>query len=418
MNSRFKCLFCATAILSIIYSCDPPKNKESAETGVEKPEIENVALYLETSASMAGYFQKDAEFKTIVSDLSAKIDNNIHPLSIWFIADSTIKYPNKVSQFSTDIATTKIATQKSSQIHRIIEEIGAKTDSTTISIFVSDCIMSFPDEDIKKNPEINKHEAPNALKNNIFTTASDLKKRGLGVSIYLFTSKFYGTYFNYQNGKKQLNGDRRPFYVWVIGSADILDDFTNKLQNISTFHPEKELHFGASTEEVSDYDIFTQIEKEGDWIKSGQRAIGEIEEGDKFCVGLSLAGLPFYARDQEYIKENLQVECQGCTLSFEVNEKAGLSQRPSSNSQLASFEKDSHFLTFTVDEMPLKEVTAKFSLPLKYDRWYIDNSTDDDRNMGELANKTFAFQYLINGVMEAYTTNSSYFINSGIQLKK
>lgn len=78
----------------------------------EVKEIVGVNFYLETSASMAGYFKQDAEFKTIISDLSAKINKNIKPLSIWFIADSTTKYSQDVDQFSSDIATTKIADQK------------------------------------------------------------------------------------------------------------------------------------------------------------------------------------------------------------------------------------------------------------------------------------------------------------------
>src|SRR5690606_34389502 len=265
--------------------------------------------YLETSASMGGYFNQDADFKTIASDLTAKINKNIKPLTIWFIADSTSKYTKDVDQFSSDIATTKIADQKSSQLHKIIGEIAAHTDSSDVSLLISDCILSFPDEAIKANPEINKTEAPNALKNNIFNTFSDLKNRGLATSVYAFKSKFYGTYYNYQNQKTILKGDLRPFYIWVIGNDELLGKFNAQLADISTFKPEESLHFGFSEEPVSDYDILTQVEKSGRWSK-GNSGIEDVEipqnDSLRFAIGLQLEDLPLYAQNLDYLQNNLQ----------------------------------------------------------------------------------------------------------------
>lgn len=145
-----------------------------------KREIDKVHFYLETSASMGGYFNRDADYKTIISDLTTKIDKNIRPIDIWFIADTLIHYQGSTDAFSSDIATTRIANRKSSELHDIFNKIAAKTDSNDVSLFVSDCILSFPDEAIKVNPEINRTEAPNALKNHIFFHFHRIKTEGAG----------------------------------------------------------------------------------------------------------------------------------------------------------------------------------------------------------------------------------------------
>jgi len=384
--------------------------------------IGNIHLFLDNSASMAGYFKNDAEYKTIVSDFATKIDKKIKPIDIWFIADSLTKYPNPVEQFSSDIATTKIADQKSSELHRILGRIAEKTEANDVSLFVSDCILSFPDEDIKANPEINKTEAPNALRENIFSTFSDLNKKGVAASVYAFKSRFYGAYYDYQNTKVQLNGTDRPFYLWVVANREVLRKFESNLQDISTFKPEKELHFGMLEESVSKYFITPQIERQGKWIKSdgGVSDVDIKKDGPlKICLLLNLATLPVYAQNIDYLQTNLQVSNNGCDAKFEVKDKQSVNKTKLKNeSQLKAFDENTHAIIFTVNDMPLSTATINVSLPLKYDTWYLNWSTMDDKNILEQQGKTFAFEYLIDGVKEAYETKNKSYINFSFTLTK
>src|SRR5690606_29248812 len=88
-----------------------------------------------------------------------------------------------------------------------------------------------------------------------------------------------------------------------------------------------------------------------------------------------------------------------------------------SDSQIQLFEDSSHLIVFSVGEMPLKEASIKFSLPLQYDTWYLKWSTPDDKNIAAAGEKTFALEHLINGVKEAYETKNKHYINSSISLK-
>lgn len=381
----------------------------------------NIHFYIETSASMGGYFQKDAEYKTIISDLATKIEKEIKPIDIWFVGDTATKYSGNAQQFTSDIATTKIADQKSSQLHEIIKRIAAQSDSNDVSILISDCILSFPDKDIKANSEINRQEAPNALKGNIFSTFSDLRKRGIAASVYAFKSKFYGTYYDYQNGKHLLKGNSRPFYIWVIGDKELLGRFDTQLNDISTFKPEKSLHFGLSEEPVSSYEIIPQIEKAGEWAKE-KNGIKKIKTGkDKsvqFCIALDLTNLPEYAKDVNYLQNSLTMDAKGCDAIFTVKDKEQIDISKVKGRQINAVEQATHFVIITIKEMRLNDATINLTLPLHYDTWYLNWSVNDDRNIVDADKKTFAFEHLVNGVKEAYQLKNKNYIDCSITLKK
>lgn len=384
--------------------------------------INNVHIYLDNSASMAGYFQNDAQYKTIVSDVAAKINENIKPPDIWFIADQASEYPFSVQQFTSDIATTRIANRKSSELHKIISEIAAKTGPNDVSLLVSDCILSFPDEDVKNNPEINRNEAPNALKENIFTTFSELKKHGFATSVFAFESRFYGTYYDYQNVKTVLKGSPRPFYIWVIANKDLLSKFDANLEDMLTIKPARSLYFGLVEQPVTSCIIVPQLQRSGEWAKDGS-GIGSIvmEKGQalKFSAVVNLEKLPRYAQDIHYLQDNLKLVTNGCTASFQVLSKAQADRsRLKNEKQIMAFENNTDVIVFNVTDMPLPQASIYMSLPLHYDAWYLDWSTMNDKNIMSQPDKTFALQYLISGVEDAYENKNKNYIDFSITLNK
>lgn len=443
MHFHFRSL--AFVILSVFYlleSCCKPEDmdgdgvidpKDKCPTTAAKTKdgcpverkINAIHFYLETSASMGGYFKQDAEFPIIVSDLTAKIDKNIKPISIAFIAEHKEPFKGNPQQFSSQIANTKINPQKSSQLHNIIGNITMDMDSNDIVILVSDCILSFTEAEVKSNPEINRNMAPSTLKSYIYSTFADLnKKKGIGASIYAFKSKFYGTYYDYQNKKHSLSGEQRPFYVWVIGNKELLTRFNAQLATISSFKPEKELHFGLSDKPVSEYRIISGIGHKGDWMENSEKnGIEEIGDPRKtatqFCVALNLKSLPPYAQDVAYLKEHLNIDAQGCIVTATALEKKDADiSKLRSEPQKAAFDGCTHVLMVQVTDMTLKTATLNIRLPLRYDTWYTYWSCMDDRSPTGCSGKTFALEHLITGVREAYETRNEDYINITINLEK
>lgn len=277
---------------------------------------------------------------------------------------------------------------------------------------------------VKANPEINRIEAPNALKNNIFSTFSELRKKGQAVSIYAFHSKFFGTYYNYQNNKKKLSGAERPFYVWVIGKKNFVDQFNKRLVEISTFKPEKSLHFGFGQNVVKDFKFLSQVDRKGDWsVSDVSHTLTDVEipkdDSLRFCIALELDSLPSYVQAEDYLEKKLLLESQGCQATFRVEPKSAINtSKLSGKSQPKIFETASHLVLVSVSKMDLDEADIKLTLPVQSDTWYMDWSADEDKDVRSIGNKTFAFKYLVNGVKEAYETRNSKYIDLKIHLIK
>ncbi len=386
-------------------------------------EISKIHFYIDNSASMNGYFTNSTDFNKIVSDLTAKIDKQIKPIDIFFIADSVVKYSKPTENFSDDIAQTPPANQKSSQLNKMIRDMVARNDSNDVSLLVSDCILSFPDAAIKANPEINRQKAESSLKSDIYKAFYDLKTKGIATSVYAFKSKFYGTYYDYQNTKKTLKGEERPFYVWVIASKDLLPKFNANLADISSFKPEKSLDFGLAEKAVTKYNVITQAERSGEWNwNKSDSVITDIntkKSEQQFCVALQLNKLPLYAQDIAYLQKNIKTDTKGCEISFEVKDKSSLDKsKLKSTSQKQIYEDASHFMIIKVNAMNLPSASVRVTLPQQYDTWYQSWSVMDDKSTDSLQNKTFAFEYLVTGVKEAYETKNKNYIEFSIELKQ
>ncbi len=68
--------------------------------------------------------------------------------------------------------------------------------------------------------------------------------------------------------------------------------------------------------------------------------------------------------------------------------------------------------------MMVPVASINVTLPLKYDNWYNAWSCMDDKDITAEAGKTFAFEYLIQGVIEAYETKNKDYINLNFNLNK
>lgn len=386
------------------------------------PQINKIHLYLDNSASMEGYYNDLTEYKSIVSDLAIKLDKEIKPVDISFIADKIFPYSKSIAAFTSDLATTKMATQKSSELQRMISDIASHCNNNDVSVLVSDCILSFPDSAIKANPDVNKNNASSTLKNNIYATFADLKKKGIAASIYGFKSRFYGRYYDYQNQKTKLPGTARPFYIWVIAQKALLLRFNAELEQISSFKPEKALHFGLVNEPVNNYTILPEMERQGDWLQSSTGVSDvELPKGQSLQIGtvLNLDELPSYAKTTKYLQDNLIADAQGCSVKFTIKAKADTDKsRLHADNEMREFEAASHVLLIKVSDMSLPEARIHFRLPLKYDTWYKDWSTMNDRGIAQQNGTTFALEYLIAGVQEAYTTPNTDYINFSLLLTK
>lgn len=403
-----------STLMGALSSCNLAPKEEKAPL-VRADTINQINFFLETSASMGGYLNGSTAFKNIVSEFANKISQIEpvrKPLAIYTISTEAQPYPGDVDTFVTSLATVPLANARSSELHTIFRQVGEKARNNSVALLVSDCILSFPDEDIRKNPQINATDASSVLKNEINRQFAQLSKDTINAIVYAYSSAFNGTYYDYQNKKQKLAGESRPFYIWVIGKQRILNLFNQKLQATLTTQPDKQLSFGGAGS-VTDYNLFFTLNRKGDdWNADGQRITNlksvRADRPAEFSIGVNLSSLPTYAQTDAYLTKNLVVSAGNAgvkLLSVQPKESVKGTEKLKTN-EARMLSEATHVLTFRVTQLFDATTPVTVRLPVRYDTWYLNQSTMDDRTAAGREGKTFALEHLMNGVRDAYETGS------------
>ncbi|MCF0059197.1 hypothetical protein [Dyadobacter sp. CY356] len=415
--------FYLLALLFLAVSCSKKEHKEEKEP---VKEVGKINFFMETSASMAGYFSGSTQFvkdiPNLLVDIEGKESFGKGPLKIYYVADSLTPYKGSTKDFIREISTTKVAGEKSSEMHKILEMIASKTDSNDISLFVSDCILSYPDNVIKTNSEINKQKAPGELKALVKSTFLKLKRDNISASLYGFNSAFYGNYYTYQNTKLKLDGQERPYYLWVIGNKELVSKFNKNLADLNNFKPVLDLNFGLFDKTIEDFETFYTYERVGNW-KAEDKSISDLEAIKKkpstFAIAVDLSALPNSISAPDYLTQHLKTSSEN--LEFKI--KNILLTKDLDKSVLKPREKEflennTHVIVIEVSDIYKDKGNIDLKLPLVYDNGYKAMSIMDDRNLDSIPGKTFAFEHLIDGVREAYENSNDNFIHISIPVKK
>lgn len=422
----------ATSIYAYIFllasnfiSCNP--DKVSVETTSKAKELKNINFFLETSASMEGYMRGDAGFIKLIPnylvDIEGKIPFEKKEIQIYYIADSIKKYDKSTSEFIRDISTTPVAKQKSSEMHRLFEMVTKSTDTNSISLFVSDCILSYPDGEIRKNREINKERVDGELKASIKQSFQKIKNKKMAASVFGFNSSFFGNYYTYRNDILNLSGSniRRPYYLWAIGDRELMKKFKNDVLSIPNFSPNLILDFGHFDEPIRNYSLLYNLERQGEWRATDTNLSGVKISKTKpiqFAIAMDLSALPKYAQEKSFIKANANLNSKQLNATYEVKDLRIIDQSKASGKEKDMLRGATHVLVFEVTDLYSQEGAINLRMPLIYSTEYNKWSTNDDTIEDSLNGKTFGFASLVDGVREAYQNKNEDFINISITLKK
>lgn len=418
--------FLLLVVLTSCKGCSNKKTKPISEPKVK--EISKVNFFLETSASMKGYLSGSSDFVKFIPNLLVDIEGRVNflkkPLNINFInGDSVQHYKGSTADFIHDISTTQVATAKSSQMHNIFEMVTNATDSNDISLLVSDCILSYTDEEIKKRPTINIEKADGELKAFIKQAFLKMKAKNICANVYGFNSTFFGTYYSYDNTKFLIKGNvNRPFYLWIVGNKELVSKFCNTLQEFPDFKHQLAISFGMFEYPISNYNLLFKTGKEGSWSYDNNNLKETSITKNKairFSIAVNFNKLPPYAKDINYLKANFKLAKTNMEAKIlDIKKASEIDFSKAAPKEKSIIQDATHIISFEVTDLYQTQGTLGLNLPLLYDTGYKNWSTMNDKSISLIENKTFAFEHLVNGVKEAYqTTNENYF-NISINLKK
>lgn len=421
---KFKTIAFAGLSLCFIYACKGNNSQETENSDGESislpskevvnenpqkkvtlPMIVTPNVYLENSASMKGYNDKNCNgFTSVMSELVG-VYGRSHTKA-YFYSDGLSKAYD-ANKFADMVASKQVKYGNSSPIHIIIDSIIKKNNS--ISFLITDGIMSGSDEQIRNNPQYNinyREELQNSLSDKI-------KGKGLAASIYQFESFYNGTYYCYDNTKIELS-QNRPFYVIALGKKTCIIDFKNKAaKELSYFKPKNEVHFG-----IYDFPVPISIYAGVQGKIDSTNNIISVEPAKIRKYGKEISGqynldlsvplpdyLPTYMKTKEYIETNLSIHFNDEELD---NEK-----------QIFYNETTETLHIYIGLQEILKDnslhIAFKYSLPA----WCKKESTDNDKNIkSEMFPTTFNLEYLIKGLQNGIEPTINEIMNVQFKIKK
>jgi hypothetical protein len=360
-------------------------------------------VILETSASMKGYLNGD-KFKKDVTNFIAELDKiasekqpNLPVKSVQFFTTilnnklpGLVAFKGSAYQFSTDILNGKIATGSTSPIDDIVLNFVEKHDRNKVSFIISDFVP-----DVKDKAFINI--IPGHFKN-IFTKA---KTKGMGLSIYRIISDFSGTYYPSLGKPITVKGKiDRPYFVWILGDKYILNTLRMRLEKSDMSFVANEAHFGFDDYKINYHVLYYSNNPQGRF-KYKDNVFSKISlQNDvlKITIGMDLYGLPAYARNSNYLKQNTEVSSQSATINYSniLSHQEFCSRWNPKDTQRTHYEE----ISISNFKLPNNIVSVRLK---KYRINWDSIATSNDSFLTNGNNlKTFCLKEMLDGIQDGY----------------
>lgn len=373
------CIVLALAIFAII-----PKGKElniSYKT-VQAPAAPSgtvLKVFLENSGSMDGYMCDGSEFKDAVKGFISSMQSDFDRVSLNFINTRIIPRGNNVKDFIANMNATQFkaagGNRGNTDIGDLIEKVVANTGRNTVSMFVSDCILDIPQKatDFFTDRQIDL----------TYTIKRFQRQGNNAVVVIQLESVFKGNYYGV-DGITYLNGEKRPYYIWLFGNAELIADAIKD-------SPIEEIKHGVKN-----------------WASFSKKQALPFEITNKF--GQKPLKIRPMGNDYEIkIKADLSRMLKSdIILSNPASYKTG----DISNVKVQSITKANESVFTHLISLTINKDIASCAETLSYidanhvPTWAMTSNDDTGTNIRKNLNKTTGIKYIIQGVAEAYNAET------------
>lgn len=342
-----------------------------------------VKVYIDNSSSMEGYFNSPNSSPIIevisgVQQFFGKMDNNIQG----YYVDKQNNFANySLDSLTADLTKKKLRNYQDSYqldqlIGRMVSDIKKDNKNKTISFLITDGIPSGSNEEINHsiNRSFNKQSA-SALQYRI--ASKFYGTNNIAVSVYQFMSGFNGKYWYYNNDRKPMNLSNKPFYIIAVGDRELVSELAEKeAEGLQMFKSNNKVHFGGVDK--------TKIKFSHQDVSPDQ-----FDGEDKIHIisNISLAGLPYFARNDKFLEKN-------CTLKINGQEWKYGKWKVATGGNI---------------EIPMDvEIENTYKIYIHITNTtpsWVDTFTclDDKKEGVDLGKETFNFKYLVEGLKNGVT---------------
>lgn len=379
MNNK---IFAITAIstLILLLSCSGDEiivNSDNNPNQISdiKPILK---VYIENSGSMDGYMCDGSQLKDAIFDYVSDLSTCVDTTQLYYINNRVIPYHADLEQYiktMNPITFQKAGGNRSnSDLSKMLSTVlDAMTDST-VSIFVSDCILDLPVSDAQRFLST----CQISIKNTINKGRKNIPL--LGVEILKMKSDFNGKYFYQNGGSEVLTNVKRPYYIWIFGNSNVLAKLNTEVlfKGLEKYGYDNIISYCPKTSIPYDITNRALISKTINPIKGDYNATIRAD----FCTTLQSEDVLLNLDNYSFNNQNLIIE----------------NIKPI----IATEREYSHFINITI---PKGVNIAEDYLILKAPNmpsWVLESNDESGENVKGNLDKTTGIKYLIGGVSDAY----------------
>lgn len=379
-----------------------------------------VNVYLENSGSMNGYVTGNAYgHPTGASDLERDLKSYLYSIdrqkladsmSLNYINDQIIFQGNNTKKFIDKLGPQSFSQQggntATTDIAGVLKMVLQKTSSNSVSLFVSDCIIS-PGSKIKED-QLNDYLKDQQVEiENAFAVLAKNKDMNLGVIVYQLQSKFSGTYYNRVDSRTKIQ-EVRPYYLWLVGDTKYLKLLTQKI-DINTLDGSRGDVNTFTIFEVSNSPTFQilQTPKRGDFTRSRNNPyhIQNLRKDTKagsnvfmFSLGVNFSD---YLLDENYLLNLDNYKLNSADYSLNIAKQQGAEYRMQLETSIIS------------------QLNLSISLLMAKPAWVTDANDDIglDIYAHNAMSQTYGIKYILDGVYDAFSEKGAKNTYSIIEVK-
>ena len=383
---KHKITICALLVIFFV-ACggDITLKWDCQDVNMKQPKGLVLNVYVENSGSMNGYACDGSEFKDAVYDYVSKLSSCVQQTHLNFINSKVVPSREGLHDFIWGLTPNTIGkgdgSHANSQISNMLKTILAQTDKKAVSVFISDCILDVPQGAANSFFHLAQTDIGNAVRSRL------VSDHDFAIEIIQLESKFSGNYFG-ADGVTKLSGQKRPYYIWVMGDKQNIAWLNSQISLTSI--PHGYLHCVAfSAPSQVGFDLFNQFLKTDTKQNSKDRKLvikTKVNDGYKVLVKCNLYPAlidPQTLKDGSAIKTNDAMVTIVKAVTIDDNHwphQIELSIGP-------NFKKG-QMLTITND------VPA----------WVGQSNDDSGKDVLRNLDKTSGIKYIIQGVADAYSS--------------
>lgn len=360
-----------------------------------------VVVYLDNTSSMKGFLQPAnknismEKFVSVFNKLRSKYGDTIPSYYI----DKEGFSQTSLSEMTKSLNDKKIVTRDAYVMSAFLDSVVTRALSDnahrTLSLFVTDAIISGTNDQITANGNYNIEHAE-TLSKDIEGVIGKLKDKDYGFELIRLTAPFDGDYINYHNGHTKLNNVDRPYFIIAIGHKKDIRKLENSIAQDKLLDPSIKRMLSTNVP------CSPSISSNSDELKKDEddpcRFIYETEQNQdddahKFSINIVIDNLPEYYHDQKTVSDAIQIyDTDGKIINTDL--------RYDSVQRLATFS-------------TIKKESQKYTVKIKNipPAWVTMYNSNNDENFNGQTDKTFNLEWLVKGFVNGlYGTGSTGYI--------